>query len=320
MKPRVLVAEPSAPVANALRKFLSGWAEVQVVSYADEAVQVLRARPPDVIIAAVNELFDGELLAPQFRRQTPLTAIVLSYPEREALTAPERARQAGADSFFVGPPKKHVVLGVVQAVVRLNALATQLRGLEERFAEVKQKAALKVKPSQVGLNAPDEAFFKKYMLLEVRRGRRYRYPLALMLVAFDGLDEAVGEAAPDFERAAIRAEALEVLSSLLRDIDVAMPFGKDRYLLFLPHTAPAGASVVAGRVVEKLAALETFRGGTVSVGVAGYEPRGSAREQVSFGGLVREAGVALKRAQESGGNRYQSPEPAKVKRSRISMA
>ncbi len=323
--PRILIAEPSLPIANALRKFLDGWAEVQVVTYVDEAVQLVRARAPEVLIAAVSDAFDGEILAPQVRKQAPETAIILTYPPSEVERAPERARQAGVEGFMVGPLKQHHVLAMVQAVTRLNTLAAQLRGLQAKFTELKNapaKPSVRIKVSPVGLNAPDEAFFKKYMLLEVKRSKRYQYPVALMLVSLDKLGESLGESAPEFQRAAIRSEALEGLSVLLRDIDVAMPFAEDKYLLFLPHTPLKGCTVVAGRVVERLSKLDSFQNGTVSVGVASFDPSVNPKEQVSFGGLVREATEALKKAQAAGGNRYSAPElpaPPKKKKDRISM-
>lgn len=319
--PRILVAEPAAPIANALRKFLDGLAEVQVSQFVDETVQLVRARPPDVLIAAVSPTFDGEVLAPQVRKVAPETAIILVYPSTEVERAPERARSVGVEGFLVLPLKKHVVLAVVQAVARLNGLAAQLRLLQARVAEIKASPKPKsIKPSQVGLNAPDETFFKKYMLLEVKRSKRYQYPVALLLVSLDKLGDHLGESAPEFQRAAIRSEALEALSVLLRDIDVAMPFAEDKYLLFLPHTPLKGSTIVAGRVVEKLSTLDSFPKGTVSVGVASYDPHINPREQVSFGGLVRQAGEALKKAQEAGGGQYSAPElPAAPKRSRISM-
>ena len=161
------------------------------------------------------------------------------------------------------------------------------------------------------------------MLLEVKRSKRYQYPVAVLLVSLDKLSESLGESAPEFQHAAIRSEAMEGLSVLLRDIDVAMPFAEDKYLLFLPHTPLKGCTVVAGRVVERLSKLDSFQGGTVSVGVASFDPLSHPMEQVSFGGLVREATEALKKAQAAGGNRFHAPAlpppPPKKKRDRISM-
>lgn len=321
--PRILVAEPAAPIANALRKFLEGVAQVEVCSLLEDAAAAVKARPPDVLVAAVSPGFDGESLASQVRKSAPETAIVLVYAANDVERAPERARAVGAEGFLVLPLKKHVVLGLVQAVARLNGLAAALRALQAKVEAIKASGATRkpVPPSQVGLNAPDEAFFKKYMLLEVKRSKRYQYPVALLLVALDKLADSLGESAPDFQRAAIRAEALESLSVLLRDIDVAMPFGEDKYLLFLPHTPLKGSTVVAGRVVERLSKLDAFPGGTVSVGVASYDPAHASKDEpVSFGGLVRLATEALKKAQEAGGNRFSAPDaPAAPKRSRISM-
>lgn len=322
MSPRILIAEPAAPIANALRKFLEPWAEVQIVSYVDEAVQTVRARAPDVLIAAVSNTYDGELLAPQVRKQAPETALVLTYPSTEAERAHERAMAAGADGFLVLPLKKHHVLAVVQAVARLNGLALQVKQLQAKFAQVKENTQkiMRVKVSPVGVNAPDEAFFKKYMLLEVKRSKRYQYPVAVILIALDKLMESLGESAPDFQRAAIRSEALEGLSMLLRDIDVAMPFGEDKYLVFLPHTPLKGSTVVAERIVERMRSLDSFPNGSVSVGVASFDPKTKEREQVSFGGLVREATEMLKKSQASGGNRFSAPElPPPPKKNRISL-
>lgn len=326
--PRILVAEPSQPIANALRKFLEGWAEVQVVTFLDEAVQLCRARAPDVVIAAVSPQFDGEVLAPQVRKESPRTAIILTYLPADVEQAPRRAKAAGVEGFMVGPLKQHHVLAMVQAVTRLNGLAGQLRDLQEKLGALKAaapKALPRVKASVVGVNAPDEVFFKKYMLLEVKRSKRYQYPVALLLVGLDKLEEKLGESAPEFQRAAIRAEAIERLSVLLRDIDVAMPFASDKYLLFLPHTPLRGSRVVAERVVERLRTLDSFPGGTASVGVASFDPMVNPKEQVSFGGLVREASERLRMVQAMGGDGFEAPElpkpvePPKKKKSRISM-
>ncbi|MFO0596686.1 MAG: response regulator [Myxococcaceae bacterium] len=325
-QPQVLFAEPLAPIGNALRKFLDGWAEVQLTSSLELTLEAVRAKPPDVLLIAVAQGFDGESLVPEVRKAAPETAIILVYPNPEVERAAERARAAQAEGFLVMPLKKHVVVGLVQAVMRLNVLAAQLRGLQAKVESIKTAPkAVAIRPSQVGLNAPDEAFFKKYMLLEVKRSKRYQYPVALLLVSLDNLTASLGDSAPEFQRAAIRSEAIEVLSALLRDIDVAMPFAEDKYLLFLPHTPLKGATVVAGRVVERLSKLDSFPKGTVSVGVASYDPSGKSKEQtkkdqVSFGGLVRQAGESLKKAQGAGGGRYEAPEaPAAAKRSRISM-
>jgi len=322
---RVLVAEPSVPVTNALKKFLDGVAEVQTSTYLDEAVQMVRARAPDVVIASVSGAFDGEVLCAQVKKLAPLTRVVLAYPPSEFERAHQRAEDNGADGFLVGPLKRHAVLGQLFAVMQQRELLAKLLAREAEVEKLKAAppAPPAVKPVRpaTGINTADAAFFKKYLLLEVKRSKRYKYPVALLLVALDGLDERLKrEASPEFQRAAIRAEVLQALSELTRDIDLLMPFADEKVLVFLPHTPRGGCLTVSKRVVARLSKLASFADGTASVGVASFDPKHEPKAQVSFGGLVREATLALKRAQAAGGNRVEAPEGVTApKKNRISM-
>lgn len=319
--PRVLVAEPSAPICNAVRKFLEGRAEVQGVHFVDEAVQLVRARAPDVVIASASGTFDGEVLVMQLRKLMPELCLVLVYPPDE-LKAFERATAANADCFLTGPLKKPAVLNAVRTVLKLRELRGKVIELAAELERVKaQPVAPKTKSP--GVNTADEAFFKKYMLLEVKRSKRYAYPVALLLIGLDRLDAYLSnDQSPEFQRAAIRSEVLTAISQHIRDIDVAMPFAEDKYLVFLPHTPASGAQVVATRIVQRLSTISSFEKGTASVGLAAFDPKSDPKASVSFGGLVREASLALKAAQAAGGNRVESPvlkAPAKPKKNRISM-
>lgn len=323
--PRVLVAEPSAPICAALRKFLDGRAEVQAVHYLDEAVQLVRAKAPDVVIASVSGSFDGEVLAVQLRKLSPDLCLILVYPPEEE-KAFERATAVNADCFLNGPLKKNAVLNAVRAVLKLRELRLRIVELAGQVEKLKAepKPSPAPKPRGPGVNTADETFFKKYMLLEVKRSKRYAYPVALLLVGLDKLAEHLSkESSPEFQRAAIRSEAMTAISDLVRDIDVAMPFAEDKYLVFLPHTPRPGALIVAERVVKQLSAIAAFPQGTASVGLASFDPAIDPKATVSFGALVREASVALKRAQESGGNKVDAPAmpeaPPKPKKSRISL-
>lgn len=295
---RVLVAEPSAPIANALKKFLDGTAEVQVVHFVDEAVQALRAVGPDVVLASVSANFDGEVLCQQVKRLSDAT-VVLMYPADEVEQAPRRALEAGSDSFLVGPLKKHSVLAVTRLAWRLR-VASQRAGKAEAAQRAATQGARAIRASG-GINTSDEAFFKKFMLIEVKRSRRYQYPVAVLLVTV----EVAGAA--EAQLAALRHGALQVIGELLRDVDLAMPFADGKILVFLPHTHRAGSLVVAQRVVERLRQSVAAQATAISVGVASYDPKVEARSQVSFGGLVREASDRLRMARSTTGDQVEGP-------------
>ncbi|MCP3140443.1 diguanylate cyclase [Pyxidicoccus xibeiensis] len=158
--------------------------------------------------------------------------------------------------------------------------------------------------------SPDFEFLKRLMLMEVKRSRRYRYPIAVLLVELDGFAERSASLSPA-GRTALLAEALGVLVAGVRDIDVAVPFAESRFVVFLPHTPKSGALVVAERLRERMKAARTLPDVSVSVGVAvseppsGKAPPSASQPQVSFGGLLKEAGEALRRAQAAGGNRVE---------------
>ena len=312
---RVLVAEPSAPISAALRKFLHGAAEVQIAHFLDEAVQLIRAKPPDVVIAAVSGTFDGETLCAQVRKLAPTTAVILVYPAEDEKAA-ERALSQGADSFLVVPLKKPAVLATVQVVLKIRTLRERIAELED-VPVVQGRAAV-----ATGFNTGDEAFFKKFLLLETKRSKRYQYPVSLMVVSLDGLTERVAkEKAPDFARASIRAEVLTAVGALIREVDLAVVFGDDKYLLFLPHTGREGAQHVADRVLKTLAKVPVLKSGKASIGIACHDPKqASPKATVSYGALLRDATTALKKAQTAGGNQIEMTAPAvPAKRNRISI-
>ena len=325
--PRVLLAEASAPQTAAWRRFLEGWLELKATTTLDEAVQATRAQAPDLVVACVSGALDGEVLCAQVKKVAPRQAVVLVYPAEEAQPW-GRAQTAGADGYLSLPLKKSAVVGTLQLVLQGRALKEKVALLEADLARVRGQAKVPVPASVVkapwtptSLNQFDEAFFKKYLLLEVKRSKRYQYPSALMVVAIDHLDRHTERSAePAVLREAARSDIMGILGEMLRDIDVALPFGEDRVLVFLPHTPRQGALIVADRMVERMRNLKSLPECTVSVGLASYEPRAGEAGKVSFGGLVRDATTALKVAQTAGGDRLEAgAAPPRPKKDRISL-
>ncbi|MFY2559265.1 diguanylate cyclase [Corallococcus terminator] len=312
----VLLAEPAAPVAGVLRRFLEGAGhEVSWVASADEAQRVSRERPPSVVLASGLGPLDGEALCRSLRAQGLQVPVLLVYPPDEE-QADERATQAGADGSLVGPLKRATVLTCVSLLVqreeaRRVAVAPSVP-VPPPAPVVEPEARRVTRPepsSSTGGTSADFEFLKRLMLMEVKRSRRYRYPIALLMVEVDRFTERAAALSPMARRGAL-AETLGLLVEGVRDIDVAVPFADSRFVVFLPHTPRSGARVVAERLREKLKAVQGLPPGTASVGVAVSEPPagnksappGAPGQQVSFGGLLKDAGDALRRAQAAGGD------------------
>ena len=109
----VLLAEPSVPVAGALRRYLEGAGhEVSSAGSADEALRAARVRPPALLLASGTGTLDGEALCRELRAQGLSVPVLLLYPPTEE-HADERAAEAGADGCLVGPLKRANVLTCV---------------------------------------------------------------------------------------------------------------------------------------------------------------------------------------------------------------
>jgi diguanylate cyclase (GGDEF)-like protein len=332
----VLLAEPSAAVAGTLRRFLEGAGhEVALVGTAPEALRAAasRERAPAVVLAAGTGPLDGEALCRGLRAQGSAVPVLLVYPPEEE-GADTRASEAGADGCLVGPLKRGTVVTCVALVLQREEARrappppprpvpsfTPPPGTLTPVEPEGRRITRPDMPAVGAANVPDFDFLKRLMLMEVKRSRRYRYPIALLLVELDRFAERAASLAPAARTAAL-GETLGLLVAGVRDIDVAVPLGDSRFVVFLPHTPRSGALVVAGRLRERVKALQVLPDMTASVGVAvaeppagkaptgkGHAPSGTTQSQVSFGGLMKDASEALRRAQSAGGDRVEAAQP-----------
>lgn len=313
MSPKALIADPSPALHQGLRKFLEGAGfRVMGVRYFDEAVIEVTESEPDLVFTSASQVFDGELLCQKIKEVAPGCPVVLVYPPEEE--DPDQAvAEAGADAYLVAPLKRGTVVSCARTMLQLRSLRQQVERLE---SDLKRHVA--EPPTDVfqgsGTSA-DFDFFKKFLLMEVKRSRRYKYPVSFLLVGLDHFAEKT-HALSAVEKTAVLTEALSLITRGVRDIDLAVPFSEGRFLVFLPHTPRDGAVVVAVRARERLAKMEKGRGITSSIGIASFEP-GPNMPPVSFGSLMKDATEALRKAQLSGGNKIEGA--ARVKRDRISI-
>ncbi|MFT3706472.1 MAG: diguanylate cyclase [Archangium sp.] len=146
------------------------------------------------------------------------------------------------------------------------------------------------------------AHFKEVLFVEVKRARRYGFPLALAIVAFDPIE---GGVTPELQGQLMSGLSFSIRRSL-RDTDYPVQHSPDRVLLLMPHTDLAGSLIVARRICERVARA-TLQAGervvhpTISVGVAAGEPG----REYGFSDLVRQAQDGLTAALARGGNRVE---------------
>jgi diguanylate cyclase (GGDEF)-like protein len=285
MAQRILVLETSHPVVAALRRLLHGAGfDVQVASPAAAldgiepgafAVAALRASSPE-----------GPRALEAIRRADLNLPVVLLLDDED-----EPAGRLPADGALVSPLTRTAVVSLFRALARL------------RVESGRDQAS---RPA----NLQEYEFFKKLLLVEVKRSRRYHYPVSLALLAVDGW-KARAAKLDERERSTLLGEMLALVVGGVRDIDLPLLYDGERLLVFMPHTDSLGARTVAQRLVRR--ARSHPAGITASVGVSSFDGEGT----MSFSTLVRGAADALAKAQGRGGDQAEQG-TGKARRERAS--
>ncbi len=297
MPRRILLADDASPVADALRRDLEerGFA-IELVPPDEAAGRVAPGRYGAALVVGTAR---GGLVAALKGADPILPVIALFLDRKEAAASPD-ARHA--DAVLVAPLTASSVAAVCD-------LATRLRDLSARVADLEARGARRG-------SGPDLDLLKRLLLSEVKRSRRYGHPLSLALVAVDGWEERAPKLSARARTAAL-AGVLGVVTASLRDLDLAVPFSQERFVVVMPHTRADGALRVARRLCARVRDHRAAPGRTrvtASVGVATHDGDGT----VSFAGLVKRAGEALARARAQGGDRAEPADPPR-KRDRISF-
>jgi len=206
----------------------------------------------------------------------------------------------GADGFLVQPFSVGGLLSVLSVAHKLHETRRELE-LMQKDQPLQMRRLASAINSRTGFYQFE--FIKDLLVVEVRRAKRYGYPLAIMLVGLDAIPALHELNRPNLQREITAGLAVAIAKSI-RDIDIPIHFADDRILVFLPHTDLAGAEEVGRRVKRRIKRI-TYRGEgltaqlTASVGVAGI----SEGESLTFSRLIKDATAALKAAQLKGGDR-----------------
>jgi diguanylate cyclase (GGDEF)-like protein len=139
--------------------------------------------------------------------------------------------------------------------------------------------------------------------LEVAEARRYRHPVAIVLLDVDGFAEVNRRVGIDEGDAILREIALRIRLRV-RQADALGRSGSDGFLAILPHTDEAGAATFADALRLRAGQRPVTIGEdrlrvTLSAGVAVMR----AGEELDVDGLLRRADEALESARHAGGDR-----------------
>lgn len=189
----------------------------------------------------------------------------------------------------------------------LQAVASELVVAIENSQLYKLTKRLAITDELTGLH--NYRYLQQRLDEEVERAKRYRKDLSLLMFDVDdfkGFNDTQGHVAGDVAL----ADFGEVLTSIVREVDVVARYGGEEFSVVLPETDAAGAFVVAEKIREAVS-LYPFKDKegvpgcsiTCSIGLATYPSHAKGKET-----LLKLADDALYRAKHSGRNRVRSPE------------
>lgn len=147
-------------------------------------------------------------------------------------------------------------------------------------------------------------YFQMTVEKEVERAARFGRPLAVLMLDLDHF-KAVNDSHGHQRGDEVLAELATRVRSQVRDVDTLARYGGEEFIAVLPETDGQGASLVAERIREAVAAQPFGATGalpitlTVSIGVAVFPSHGD-----DAAGLVRSADAALYEAKRSGRNAW----------------
>ncbi len=209
--------------------------------------------------------------------------------------------EKSADLVLHSPVPEHEINNLIN---QLGIIAEQARLITQLSDENKE---LRTALSHKAILDPETGFFrfdvfKQMIVLEVRRAKRYNYPLAIILMAFDNFDKVSRWLTPK-QRKALYAHTRRQVRTSIRDIDMPLLFAEEKVLIVAPHTDVSGATVVADRIRDRISSMDIPASLaelhlTVSIVVASTQ----SMEVRSFGTLIKEATRGLKEAEFKGGD------------------
>ncbi|MFH2010909.1 MAG: diguanylate cyclase [bacterium] len=295
---RILLVEPQKTARENLKETLESLGyDVAVALSREEALEHLDVDLPRVVLAS-HATVDEDFCSYVREISASHAATLVVYP-RGTNRTDRKAAALGADGGFARPVSQDTFVQLLQLAERISGARAEAADLQRQADELGQRLE-RLGDVRPGQRFYHYEFFKHLLLIEIRRAKRYKYPLSVCLVEVDPYRLPPGQL---MARREIRAGVARAVSESIRDIDIPVYVGGERILIVLPHTPIDGAKKVARRVARLIREGMHPVGPdvqhiTASIGVSGL----NQQKRPSFAQLIREAQKALDSAREKGGN------------------
>jgi two-component system cell cycle response regulator len=294
---RILVVDDRAASWEHIGRMLAGKHTVELEANPNEALFQAAEGNYDLVIVSLGLAdFDGLRLCSQIRslertRNLPILAIA----DAESRSRLVRGLEIGVNDYLTRPLDKNELMARVRTQIRRKRYTERLRD------NVQMSIEMAITDELTGLF--NRRYMESHIGALVEQAAARSKPLTVLLLDIDyfkSINDTYGHDAGDD---VLREFAIRIKKSV-RGIDLACRYGGEEFVVVMPETDMAVATVVAERLRRRIAG-EPFpiqKGAaqveiTVSAGIAAL-----GRDEKAAG-LLKRADQALYRAKRDGRNR-----------------
>ncbi len=294
---RILMIENRPALSERIAGMLSAEHEVEMGTDPNEALFRAAEGNYDLLIVSLDlDDFDGLRLCSQLRslertRNVPILAVT----DADNNTRLVRALEIGVNDYLVRPIDKNEIMARARTQVRKKRYTERLRD------NVQMSIEMAITDALTGLY--NRRYMETHVGTLVEQALARGKPLSVLILDIDyfkSINDTYGHDAGDD---VLREFAIRIRKSI-RGIDLACRYGGEEFVVVMPETDMAVATIVAERLRRRIAG-EPFpieQGArsievTISVGLAGLGITDTAAS------VIKRADQALYRAKRDGRNR-----------------
>jgi two-component system cell cycle response regulator len=210
--------------------------------------------------------------------------------------------EIGADDFLVKPLESRELVARSRTLIKKKGYIDQLHEHCERAI------SSAIMDGLTGLY--NNAYFKQFLELEIKRCLREKHPLSLLMMDIDEF-KTINDTVGHYKGDEVLRKVADIIQSSIREIDLAARYGGDEFAIVFPYTQIDGALLAAERIQRNLGSNKIIVEGiekplsiNTSIGLSTYP--GSA---ISLVEMINVADAMLYRAKKNGKNRIEIHRP-----------
>jgi diguanylate cyclase (GGDEF)-like protein len=263
---------------------------------------------PDIILlGVVMHGINGYQVAKQLRSQFNDWVPIIFLSGKTEPEDIEVGINAGGDDYLPKPIQKQVLIAKMTAMVRIATMRNQLlqvtHNLQLANEELEHLAMLD------GLTGiANRRYLDISLNKEIARARRYTLPLTLIIADIDFFkkyNDHYGHLQGD---ECLKSVASALQQTLLRPGELVARYGGEEFCMILPDTNEKNATIMAGKLLNAVRALECQHEGisshtllSISLGVVSIIPD----RKLTAEALMQQADKKLYEAKHNGRNQWQ---------------